>query len=68
MPEHQAFRRQWRFYETPAGNRPVKDYLARLPESDRLAIAAAMKDVAHEGLRTAKHLQGHPDLKEREHR
>lgn len=64
MPDQAHRRRQWRFYETPAGNRPVRDYIASLPEADHLEIVAAMKDVAEEGLAAAKHLQGHGDLYE----
>lgn len=52
--------RRWRFYTTPAGRSPVRDFLAdaRLPTGDRDEILAAMKDVQVNGLDAARHLQG----------
>lgn len=50
--------RRWRHYETPAGRRPVKDFLDTLPDEDVAEIVAAMKEVREEGLRSARHLQG----------
>ena len=50
--------RRWRHYETPAGRRPVKDFLDTLTDEDIAEIVAAMKEVRGEGLRSARHLQG----------
>ena len=55
MPSHQ---RQWRFYETRAGNKPVRVFLDDLPAADAAEIVAAMKHVAREGLQAARHLRG----------
>jgi phage-related protein len=51
-------RRRWRFYETRSGRRPVKDFLDALTRTDAAAIAVEMRDVARDGLRVARHLQG----------
>jgi phage-related protein len=51
-------RRQWRDYRSPAGRRPVKEFLDRLPDEEAAAIAAAMKDVLVGGLAVARHLRG----------
>lgn len=53
-------RRRWRFYTTPAGRSPVREFLtaARLPNDDRDEILAAMKDVQANGLPIARHLRG----------
>ncbi len=60
VPIMDAGNRRWRFYTTPAGRSPVRDFLAdaRLPTSDRDEILAAMKDVQVNGLEAARHLQG----------
>jgi phage-related protein len=52
--------RRWRFFTTPAGRNPVREFLAdaRLPVGDRDEILAAMKDVQVNGLGVARHLQG----------
>jgi hypothetical protein len=49
-------KRRWRDYQTPAGRRPVRDFLAALDEADAAAILAAMKDVEKNGLAVAQHL------------
>jgi phage-related protein len=49
--------RRWRDYETPAGHRPVRDFISGLPEGDAAEIAAAMKEVATQGLVVARHLR-----------
>jgi phage-related protein len=51
--------RRWRFYTTPAGRNPVREFFAdgRLPVGDRDEILAAMKDVQVNGLEVARHLQ-----------
>ena len=51
-------RRRWRHYETAAGNRPVLDYIRKLPDEDKAAILAAMKEVRRDGVRAARHLRG----------
>lgn len=53
-----ARRRRWRHYETAFGNRPVLDFIRRLPDEDKAAILAAMQEVRHEGARAARHLRG----------
>jgi phage-related protein len=53
----EAPRRRWRDYATPAGRRPVKDFLATLDDGDVAQIVAAMKDVQREGTTAAKHLR-----------
>lgn len=50
--------RRWRHYESPAGRRPVKEFLDTLSDEDVAEIVAAMKEVREEGLRSARHLQG----------
>jgi len=52
--------RRRRFFTTPAGRNPVREFLAdaRLPVGDRDEILAAMKDVQVNGLGVARHLQG----------
>ena len=49
-------KRRWRDYRTPAGRRPVRDFLASLDDADAAAVLAAMKDVAKNGLAVAEHL------------
>ena len=51
-------RRRWRIYETSAGRRPVREFLDARSAIDAAAIAAAMKDVAAEGLSVSRHLRG----------
>ena len=51
-------RRQWRDYETPAGARPVKEFLAKLADAEVAAIAAGMRDVRERGTAAARHLRG----------
>jgi phage-related protein len=56
--EPKGYRRQWRFYETEAGNKPVREFLDELPASDAAEIVAGMHDVAKVGLPGARHLRG----------
>jgi phage-related protein len=56
--QKQQHRRQWRFYETEAGNKPVKKFLDQLPDSDAAEIVAGMGDVSRLGLSEARHLRG----------
>ena len=53
-----ARRLRWRHYETAAGNRPVLEFIRKVPDGDKAAILAAMKEVRVEGVRAARHLQG----------
>jgi phage-related protein len=52
------YRRQWRFYETEAGNKPVKKFLDDLEATDAAEIVASMNDVRERGLEAARHLRG----------
>ena len=52
------YRRRWRFYETAAGRRPVRDFLDAQPGSDAAEIVAEMRHVARVGLAGARHLRG----------
>ena len=58
MPTKQTFRRQWRFYETAAGNKPVKEFLDALDLKIASEVVAAMKHVQDVGLAAARHLRG----------
>ena len=51
-------RRRWRDYATPAGTRPVRDFIDDLDEDDATQVLAAMKDVAVNGLAAARHVRG----------
>ena len=55
-----AVKRRWRFYTTPSGRSPVRDFLtgARRPSDDRDEILAAMKDVQVNGVPFSRHLTG----------
>lgn len=50
-------RRRWRHYETAAGNRPVLEFIRKVPDEDKAAILAAMGEVRREGMRAARHLR-----------
>jgi phage-related protein len=50
--------RRWRDYETAAGTRPVKEFIASLSDADAAEVAAAMAEVKQDGLRAARHLRG----------
>lgn len=54
-PKH---RRQWRYYETEAGKKPVKKFIDDLSDADAAEIFAGMRDVASLGLSAARHLRG----------
>jgi hypothetical protein len=45
--------RRWRHYESAAGRRPVKEFLGTLDDNDAAAVAAAMKEVQEEDMRSA---------------
>lgn len=51
-------RRRWRDYATPAGTRPVRDFIDDLDEDGATQVLAAMKDVAVNGLEAARHVRG----------
>jgi phage-related protein len=51
-------RKRWRFYETASGAKPVQAFLDNLSASEAAEVVAAMKEVAREGLRFARHLRG----------
>jgi len=51
-------RLRWRHYETAAGNRPVLDFIRGVPDQDKAAILAAMKEVRRRGMQAARHLSG----------
>ena len=53
-----ARRLRWRDYRTTAGARPVKAFIDGLTDEQAAAVVAAMKDVAQNGLRAARHLRG----------
>lgn len=49
---------RWRDYQTTAGRRPVAAFIEKLSDQDAAAVAAAMKEVAIDGLKFARHLRG----------
>jgi len=51
-------RRRWRDYQTRSGRRPVAEFIRELSDADAAAVAAAMKEVALEGLAAARHVRG----------
>jgi phage-related protein len=51
-------RGRWRDYATPAGTRPVRDFIDDLDEDGAAQVLAAMKDVAVNGLEAARHVRG----------
>lgn len=50
--------RQWRDYRTPAGARPVKEFLVKLSDEEVAAISAGMREVRQRGTSAARHLRG----------
>jgi len=58
VAEKRRHRRQWRYYETPAGNQPVKKFIDGLSDADAAEVFAGMRDVANVGLSVACHLRG----------
>ena len=51
-------RLRWSDYRTGAGARPVKAFIDGLTDEQAAAVVAAMKDVARNGLASARHLRG----------
>lgn len=51
-------RRRWRFYRTSSGRSPVREFLDELNDWDAASVAAAMREVAVDGLVAARHLTG----------
>jgi len=58
VARERTHRRQWRFYETAGGAKPVRAFLDELPSADAAEVVAAMKYLAVEGMRAARHLRG----------
>lgn len=58
MTENKKHRRQWRYCETEAGNRPAKKFIDKLSDADAAEIFAGMRDVTKLGMSTARHLRG----------
>jgi len=54
VAEKRRHRRQWRYYETPAGNKPVKKFIDGLSDADAAEVFAGMRDVANVGLSVAR--------------
>ena len=50
--------RRWRFYETRAGKKPVREFLDSLSDVDAAAVLTEMRAVARRGLEEARHLRG----------
>lgn len=50
-------RRRWRFYESRAGRRPVREFLESLSDVDAATVLEDMRNVAHHGLHEARHLR-----------
>lgn len=44
--------------QTATGNRPVLEFIRKVPDEDKAAILAAMKEVRRDGVRAARHLRG----------
>ena len=55
--EHRRYRRQWRDYTTPAGHRPVREYIRSLAAEDAAEVLAAMDEVVERGLEAARHVR-----------
>lgn len=53
-----SVKRRWRFYQTAAGRRPVRDFLDGLSGDDLAAVLGAMRDVTRNGLVAARHVRG----------
>jgi phage-related protein len=53
-----TYRRQWRDYQTPAGAKPVEDFIDGLSDEDAADVLAEMQKVAKEGLTAARHVRG----------
>lgn len=51
-------KRRWRFYETAAGRKVVREQLDALDADHAAEITAAMAEVRRQGRRAAKHLRG----------
>jgi phage-related protein len=57
-PQIHRRRRRWRDYSTPAGNRPIRDFIRSLSAADAAEVLAAMAEVAELGLVAARHVRG----------
>lgn len=58
VPGRSPSKRRWRFYATATGRKPARAFLDELTDADAAVVAAAMLDVASEGLGVARHLRG----------
>jgi phage-related protein len=56
LPAH-IRRRRWRDYSTPAGNRPIRDFIRALTPDAAAEVLAAMAEVAEIGLAATRHLR-----------
>ncbi|HZU80435.1 MAG TPA: type II toxin-antitoxin system RelE/ParE family toxin [Acidimicrobiales bacterium] len=50
--------RRWRFYATPSGRKPAREFIDHLSDVDAAEIVAALADVRMNGLVAARHLRG----------
>ncbi len=53
----QQIRRRWRYYRTPAGTYPVREFLRGLPVFERAEVLADMHEVREVGRPAARHLR-----------
>jgi phage-related protein len=51
-------RLRWRDYRTRSGGRPVKDFIDSLTDEEAASVVAAMREIALDGLVSARHLRG----------
>lgn len=49
---------RWRDYRSSSGNSPVREFIAKLSDVDHAAVIAAMKEVQHDALAAARHVEG----------
>lgn len=50
--------RRWREYRTRSGRRPVSEFVSSLNDDEAADIAAALHEVARDGIAAAKHVEG----------
>lgn len=53
-----AVTHRWRDYQSAAGRRPIKEFLAGLGDEDLASVIAAMAEVRQKGVQAARHLEG----------
>ncbi len=54
---HAGVGRRWRFYRTPDGREPVRDFLNSLEPAARRQMVAGMKRVQRDGAKAGRHLE-----------